>query len=124
MYAGRRLTMAGSVDQMRKGTTSLMVLKLLMDAAAPLHGYEVIQRLKASSHGAIDFKEGLIYPTLHALEQKGLIEGNWAGDAGTRRRRLYSLTEKGRRQLDQDLERWQVLSRQVNLLLGLEVGQP
>ena len=108
------------VDQMRKGTTTMVVLKLLADAGEPLHGNEIIRRLEASSEGFFQFKEGLIYPALHRMEQDGLLESVWQDAEGVRPRKLYSLTERGRRQLEHELQRWQSFSQAVNQMLGLE----
>ncbi|NLF00746.1 MAG: PadR family transcriptional regulator [Anaerolineales bacterium] len=108
------------LDQMRKGTTTMVVLKLLADAGEPLHGYEIIRRLETSSEGFFQFKEGLIYPALHRMEQDGLLESVWQDEEGARPRKLYSLTERGRHQLEHELQRWQSFSQAVNQMLGLE----
>ena len=108
------------VDQMRKGTTTVVVLKLLADAGEPLHGYEIIRRLEASSEGFFQFKEGLIYPTLHRLEQDGLLESAWQDEDGARPRKVYTLTDRGHYQLERELQRWQTFSQHVNQMLGLE----
>jgi PadR family transcriptional regulator PadR len=116
--------MAGGVDQMRKGTTVMVILSLLVEAREPLHGYEIIRRLRASSQGLFTFKEGLVYPALHRMEQEGLLVGRWVNDESTRRRKLYGVTDLGRRRLEQDIRRWQTLSQSINRLLGLELAQP
>ena len=112
--------MTGEFDQMRKGTTTVVILKLLADEGEPLHGYEIIRRLEARGQGHFRFKEGLIYPRLHRMEQDGLLESRWLGQPGTRRRKMYAVTEKGRHQLEVEMERWQTFSRQMDQLLGLE----
>jgi DNA-binding PadR family transcriptional regulator len=112
--------MVSQIDQMRKGTTIIAILKLLVDAGEPLHGYEIIRRLDARGEGYFRFKEGLVYPRLHRMERDGLLESRWVGRPGTRRRKMYAVTEKGRRQLEVEMERWQTFSRQMDQLLGLE----
>jgi DNA-binding PadR family transcriptional regulator len=112
--------MTGQFDQMRKGTTTVAILKLLADDEEPLHGYEIIRRLEARSCGTFSFKEGLIYPRLHRMEQDGLLDSRWLGEPGTRRRKVYTVTEKGRRQLEAELEQWETLRQGMSLLLGLE----
>jgi PadR family transcriptional regulator PadR len=114
--------MPGDIDQMRKGTTTVAILKLLVDDDEPLHGYEIIRRLESRSQGYFSFKEGLIYPTLHRMEQAGLLESRWLGEPGTRRRKVYTITEQGRRQLEVEMARWRVFSQQMDLLLGLEAA--
>ena len=112
--------MAGAIDQMRKGTTTVAILKLLVDEEESLHGYEIIRRLEARSQGYFRFKEGLIYPRLHQMEQDGLLESRWLGESGTRRRKVYSVTRDGRHQLEVEMQRWQTFSWRMNQLLGLE----
>ena len=112
--------MTSSIDQMRKGTTTVAILKLLTDTGEPMHGYEIIQRLEARSEGFFRFKEGLIYPTLHRMEREGLLESHWLGDPGTRRRKMYSVTEKGHRELEAELHQWEDFRHGMSLLLGLD----
>ena len=120
MTTGEKDGMVGQIDQMRKGTTTVAILKLLVDEDEPLHGYEIIRRLDARGEGYFRFKEGLVYPRLHRMEQDGLLESRWLGQIGTRRRKMYAVTDKGRHQLEVEMERWQTFSRQMDQLLGLE----
>jgi PadR family transcriptional regulator PadR len=112
--------MAKKIDQMRKGTTTVALLKLLVDVGEPLHGYEIIRRLEARSQGYFRFKEGLVYPRLHEMKNEGLLESRWVGEPGTRRRKVYTVTEKGRRRLEAELQQWEDFRRGMALLLGLE----
>src|SRR5512139_1453152 len=110
----------GIREQMRKGTTTVILLNLLAEVDRPMYGYEIIQELEARSEGYFRFNEGLIYPRLHELERQGLLHSEWQGDEGTRRRKLYTITDAGRRRLDGELQGWQALTRNVNRLLGVE----
>ena len=112
--------MTGKIDQMRKGTTIVAILKLLVDVEEPLHGYAIIQQLEARSQGIFQFKEGLIYPTLHRMQKEGLLKSRWLGETGTRRRKVYTVTDKGRRQLEAELRQWENFRHGMGLLLGLE----
>jgi DNA-binding PadR family transcriptional regulator len=109
-------------EQMRKGTTTVIILNLLAEADQPMYGYEIIKELEAQSEGYFQFKEGLIYPRLHELERKGLLRSEWRGEEGTRRRKFYDITEQGRRRLKEELQGWQTLTRHVNQLLGVETA--
>jgi len=110
------------IEQMRKGTTTMVILKLLADARQEIHGYEIIRRLEASSQGHFRFHEGLIYPRLHQMEKEGLVSSRWESGPSARRRKVYAITERGAAQLQADVESWQGLSRAINRLLGLEEG--
>ncbi len=107
------------LDQMRKGTTTLAILKLLADAGEPMHGYQFIQVLESRSQGYFRFKEGLIYPRLHQMEQEGLLRSFWVGELGTRRRKVYVITDEGRSRLRAELEQWESFSVNMDHLLGL-----
>jgi PadR family transcriptional regulator PadR len=107
------------LDQMRKGTTTLAILKLLIDAGEPMHGYQIAHVLERRSDGAFPFKEGLIYPRLHHLEREGLLRSDWEGPHGGRRRKVYVPTAAGRQRLADELRQWQAFSRGMAQLLGL-----
>jgi PadR family transcriptional regulator PadR len=105
-------------EQMRKGTTTVIILNLLAERERPMYGYEIIQELEARSQGLFHFKEGLIYPRLHELERQGLLWSEWQGEEGTRRRKFYAITDAGRHRLEKELQGWRTFSEQVNRLLG------
>jgi DNA-binding PadR family transcriptional regulator len=84
--------------RMRRGILKFALLKLLSEL--PRHGYDLIRavREKGWAGGA-----GSVYPLLAALEAAGLITGRDDGD-----RRVYEITEQGRRLLGEhavELER-------------------
>ncbi len=107
------------LDQMRKGTTTLAILKLLADANEPMHGYQIARALEGRSQGSFQFKEGLIYPRLHQMEHEGLLKSEWEGKRGTRRRKVYAPTAEGKRRLAEELRQWQAFSVSMERLLGL-----
>ncbi len=110
----------GIREQMRKGTTTVIILNLLAEVDRPMYGYEIIQELEARSEGYFRFKEGLIYPRLHELERHGLLRSEWQGEEGSRRRKFYAITDAGRRRLEKELQGWRAVTRHVNRLLGVE----
>jgi DNA-binding PadR family transcriptional regulator len=109
-------------EQMRKGTTTVIILNLLADQNRPMYGYEIIQDLEERSQGYFRFKEGLIYPRLHELERQGLLQSTWQGEEGSRRRKFYTITDVGRRRLEKELQGWQAFTQHVNQILGVEGG--
>jgi len=112
-----------SQEQMRKGTTTVIVLSLLQELGRAMHGYEIIRELETRSQGYFRFQEGLVYPRLHEMERQGLLRAEWEGEEGARRRKLYTITDKGRRHLAEEVVQWQAFSAQVDALLGLEGSQ-
>lgn len=88
----------------KKGTAELLVLALLAERRR--HGYEIAKKIEQRSAGALVFQVPSLYPLLYRLEKRGLIKGQWVEKPGERRRRFYRLTDKGKRQLGEERERW------------------
>lgn len=98
-----------------KGHLDLLILSVLQ--AGPLHGYAIIEALRARSGGVFDLPEGTIYPALHRLEQAGLLASKWCDHEG-RQRRVYRLTRSGQAALTTDIEEWAKFVRAVADVLG------
>ncbi len=64
---------------------------LIMVAEGPVHGYEILMRLKEAG---ISLNPGSLYRTLRALEAQGVVESRWTMGGGPARR-LYRLTTQG-----------------------------
>ena len=97
------------------GSTRLLVLNLLQEK--PQYGYELIKTLKTRSNNVFDMKEGTLYPILHKLENDGLIQSSNQIVSG-RMRKVYSITLKGIKLLEQDKEEWKTFSLAVNQVLA------
>ena len=98
-----------------KGHLDALVLAVLADA--PAHGYAVIEELRRRSGGAFDLPEGTVYPVLHRLEADGLLSSSWSTVAG-RRRRIYSLTRRGRSALADGRAEWKTFASAVEAVLA------
>jgi PadR family transcriptional regulator, regulatory protein PadR len=102
-----------------RGHLEGMVLGALERGAA--HGFEVLRRLEDLGCGALSLKEGTLYPVLYRLEEAGLVRGEWEDDSAGRRgprRRIYRLTEKGKRDLARRREDWTHFVTIVGRILG------
>ena len=98
-----------------KGHLDGLILAIL--AAGPLHGYAIIEELRRRSGGALDLPEGTIYPALHRLEGVGLLTSAWSDEAA-RRRRVYELTRRGRRELGVRRDEWRDFSNAVEAVMA------
>jgi DNA-binding PadR family transcriptional regulator len=96
--------------------SQLDLLLLAVLAPGPLHGYAVIDRLRAASGGLFDLPEGTVYPVLHRLEREGLLASGW-GDRQGRRTRTYRLTAAGVRALREKQADWLGYRRGVESVL-------
>ena len=97
----------------------LDALLLSVLEGGPLHGYAVIEALKARSGGALSLPTGTVYPALRRLERAGYVDSEWS-TVGGRERRTYRLTGSGRKALAAERSSWQELSTTVERFLGLQ----
>ena len=81
----------------RRGDVQPAILALL--AEQDMHGYQIIQELTERSGGAWTPSPGSVYPTLQMLEEGGLVTG--AEQDG---KRVYTITDTGRAELEQRTE--------------------
>ncbi len=98
------------------GTLDLLILRTLEHGAQ--HAYGVGKGLREGSDGILDVAEGVLYPALHRLEERGLLEASWARSESGRRARYYALTRRGRTHLRAELEGWHRLNGAVLGVLG------
>lgn len=85
-----------------KGNLDTIVLQLLGQHSR-MYGYEITQKVKEVTKGELEIKEGALYPALHRLEAKGLLEFE-VDYVGNRMRKYYKLTDKGLREKDNAIE--------------------
>jgi PadR family transcriptional regulator, regulatory protein PadR len=80
------------------------------------YGYAIIQRVKELSGGNIEWTDGMLYPVLHWLETKRQIKGRWEKAESGRRRRYYSLANKGRKAVGEQRAQWNLVSSTLQKL--------
>lgn len=101
--------------ELLKGSTTLLVLRLL--ETENMYGYEMIKDLKERSEGVFELKEGTLYPILHSLEERGLIDSYW-DESTAKKRKYYTITKEGRKYLKVQKEEWKIFSKGVNQVMG------
>lgn len=87
-----------------KGTLDVLILRTL--GWQPMHGYAISRFIREQSGDVFRVEEGALYPALRRLEERGLIEGEWAVTETGREAKYYSLTDAGRRQMRAELRDW------------------
>src|SRR5450755_1691065 len=103
-----------------QGTLDLLILKVV--ALGPVHGYAIAQRLQQVSRDVVQVPQGSLYPALHRLENRGLLKADWNETETGREAKFYSLTRKGRAQLETEAASWQRWTEAVALILKLSEG--
>lgn len=101
--------------ELMKGSTTMLILKLL--EKENLYGYLMIKKLSEKSENVFELKEGTLYPILHSLEEKSLINSYW-DETTAKKRKYYTITEKGKKLLKEQKEEWKIFSNSVNRVLG------
>jgi len=82
--------------------------------SGPLSGYDVISFIHNKFHLLVS--SGTVYSLLYSLERNGLIEGAW-----NERKRVYKLTEKGRKTIETILNANDKINNFVTALLKVQV---
>ena len=98
-----------------QGTLDLLILRTV--SLRPIHGWAIAQRIQQVSKNVLQVQQGSLYPALHRLEQQGWIKAEWGASENKRRAKYYSLTEAGRKQLEEELASWDRLSSAIALVL-------
>ena len=92
------------------GVPELLVLRHL--SQEQMYGYELVRAIRRSTEDIISLGEGVIYPTLHALEREGSLASRMTKVAG-RSRVYYRITAKGRRRLERVCTDWSRITAAV-----------
>jgi len=102
-----------------RGHLESLVLSALRRGEA--HGFEILHRLEDAGSGLLRLKEGSLYPALYRLEAAKLIHGQWETDSSRRgaRRRIYRLTQKGHRRLDEARGEFRQFASVIGGILGV-----
>ena len=99
-----------------QGTLDLLILKTLA-LLGPRHGWAISERIHQISSQVLTIPQGSLYPALHRLERRGLIQAEWGASENNRRAKYYSLTRAGRKQLEAQEQAWRKLTWAVALVL-------
>lgn len=95
-----------------------VVLGVLQDGGK--HGYEIARRIREIDEGALNAREGRLYPLLHKMEAEGLILGGWMPQEGRPPRKVYALTAVGWEALARHRSAWRLYAGTIESALGRE----
>ena len=104
--------------ELLKGTLKTIILKQLADNGR-MYGYEITQKVKEQTNGALELREGALYPTLHKLEADGLVVTDKIF-IGKRVRKYYVLTPKGNEATVSKIEEITAFFGMMRGLLGVD----
>src|SRR5687768_16733278 len=99
-----------------QGTLDLQILRTLTWGST--HGYGIASWIERITDDALRVEEGSLYPALHRLERKGLIEASWGLSENNRKAKFYELTAAGRQELNERTAGWGRLVEVVDKALN------
>ena len=105
-------------SELVKGTLKTIVLKLLSENNQ-MYGYEITQKVKELSDNKIQITEGALYPTLHALEDDGVVTTEVV-NIGKRVRKYYKLTPLGKNNAMEKVNEFADFIRTMQFLLDIK----
>jgi PadR family transcriptional regulator len=106
-----------------QGTLDLMVLQTLA-TMGPQHGYGAARRIEQISGDKVILNQGTIYAALVRLQQRRWIKAEWGTSDNKRRARYYSLTARGRKELEKRAENWQRITSMMDRIFDQPAEEP
>ncbi len=100
------------------GSLDTIIVKLLQDNGE-MYGYEISKTISRLTNGKVLIKEGSLYPALHRLEAKGILETE-SRSIGNRHRKYYKLSEKGSKEVKHILHDMQEFIENIQNLLNIQ----
>jgi PadR family transcriptional regulator PadR len=101
--------------ELLQGTLDLLILRTLR--LGPAHGHEIMKAIERSSDDVLKVEQGSLYPALHRLIKRRLIDFDHGTSDNNRRAKYYRLTPKGRKQLAVETSKWDRLARAIARVL-------
>ena len=98
-----------------QGTLDMMIMKGV--AVEPMHGFGVARWIERATNQRLSVDEGALYPALHRMEKRAWLHADWRMTENKRRAKYYGLTDAGRAELAEQIERWQGSSSAVEQVL-------
>lgn len=98
-----------------RGTLELLILKTL--SKDQMHGWGIAQSIEKVSRNQLQVGQGSLYPALQRLERDGCIQATWGFSDNNRRAKYYTLSRKGKKQLEIELKNWSRLTTAITQIL-------
>ena len=108
--------MANTRTDLMQGTLELLILKTL--SRGSMHGYGIAQRIHEAVDDVLRVEDGSLYPALYRMEERGWVSSEWGVSENNRKARFYSLTAKGRAQLNEKTTQWNRLKKAMESILS------
>jgi PadR family transcriptional regulator, regulatory protein PadR len=94
-----------------------LVLAILEEGES--YGYAILRRVSAVSGGRMHWTEGMLYPVLHRLEERGCIRSRSVASEAGPPRKVYALHRDGKRLLEETRRQWQLVNETLEAAWAL-----
>ena len=102
--------------ELKRGVLQLAVLGLLRERT---YGYDLLRVL---AERGLPTEEGTLYPVLRRLQKEKLLAAEW-DTSGSRPRKYYRTTDRGRTVLDALVDDWSRVNEALTRALGGDDGR-
>jgi len=99
-----------------QGTLDLLILRVLLFGAC--HGQGIARAIQRQSDEVFFVDHGSLYLALQRLDESGMITAKWGVSENNRKARFYTLTAKGRAQLNSKTSQWNRLKTAMESILS------
>ena len=104
------------------GALEMMILQSLR--LQPMHGYGLVKHIKQVSDDLLQIEEGSLYPALQRMLKEGWLESEAGTSAKGRPTRIYSLTDAGRRHLEEEVSSFEKMFARITRVLAVAGAIP
>lgn len=103
--------------ELLQGTLDMLILRTLQPG--PAHGHQIAKHIQRTTDDLLQVEHGSLYPALHRLERKGLVEAKWeaASKESKREFKYYRLTAAGKKHLVNEQSKWKQMTAAIARIL-------
>ena len=115
VFEGGKYQEMASLNSLR-GFVEVIVLEMLSRGRLT-NAYAIKQAIASESNGALQIRDGTLYPAIDRMEEKGLISTE-ANDKFDRRRWTLNITSDGKKYLRLEKVSWRKFRSAIDKILG------
>ena len=93
----------------------MMILQTLR--RQPRHGYAIAKTIKESSADLLAIEDSSLYPALQRMLRAKWVKAEWGLSARNRRVRIYTITAKGRKQLEEQYTSYERMLQGIGMVM-------
>ena len=97
--------------ELLKGSIDILVLAL--SNKKDVYGYLIAKKIKNYTNSLYEIGEGTLYPALKRLEEKNFLNSYWGETGKGGRRKYFSITEDGKKELKKKLDNWNIINNLI-----------